>query len=299
MLPGQETRCSLTGMDLCGTGGDLYFILLSGLSFTFVLHLLSGEQSRGRRVLLKVFAKWVELPLLRIIYEACRGRLRFLTRRSPARTLMGAAVALPFAKYMDTGVPVPKKHVMKLIETLDGPIAVGDCRCRLAKKTCGHPMLTDMVFRTGAEAWLWAFPDNYRPIEKEEAKRIVNQCAELGMFHMVFIHCSSSSHVNEYVICNCCECGCKVHLLNRTVGQRWFPLPDGGFRSFLEADKCDLCGECVEACPFDAIRMRESGIEVADCFGCGVCEQVCQRGAFKTIRVTAGPPWAQEAWRML
>lgn len=262
-------------------------------------HLVSAEDSRFRRLLLKIFARWIEVPLLRLIYEVSLGPLRFLTSTPLRKKLAGAAFTRPFAKWMDTSVPLPAKEVVRLIRAIDGPIAVGDCRCRVAKKTCDHPLLTDIVFRTGAEAWLWAFPDNYRVIEKEEAVRIVEDCAEQGMFQMVFIHCSTARHANEYVICNCCPCGCKVHLLNRTVGQKYFPLPDGGFRSRVDLEKCDLCGECVDKCPFQAISLTDKGIEIADCFGCGLCERVCPKGAFLVRRVNPGPPWAQEAWREL
>ncbi len=262
-------------------------------------HLLSGEQSGGRRLLLKIFARWIEVPVLWAIWVVCRGPLKFLTEVKPFRNLLGATLALPFARYIDTGVPVPAKEVYRMIEAIDGPIAVGDCRCRLAKKTCDHPMETDIVFRTGAEAWLWAFPDNYRVIDKEDAKKIVRECEDLGMFQMVFVHCSGGGHVNEYVICNCCPCGCKVHLLNRTVGQRYFPLPDGGYRTFHDPDACERCGKCAEVCPFEAITLTPSGIEVSGCTGCGLCESVCGKGCYTVSRVNPGPAWAQDAWRLL
>ncbi|MFO8056169.1 MAG: 4Fe-4S binding protein [bacterium] len=274
-------------------------IELMGLFFPafFVLHLFSAEESRGRRLLLKVFARWIEVPLLRLIYEACQGRLSFLTRTTFRRKVLGVFFTRPFGLYMDTGIPVPAREAVRLIQALEGPVAVGDCRCRLAKKTCEHPMRTDIVFRTGAEAWLWAFPDNYHEIDRNEAIKIVEDCAGQGMFPMIFVHCSSASRVNEYVLCNCCTCGCKVHLLNRTVGQEYFPLPDGGFRSFLDEDKCDGCGECVSACPFDAIHPWGGKVRIRDCYGCGVCERVCLHGALALRRVNQGPPWSQPIWR--
>lgn len=262
-------------------------------------HLLSEEQSQGRRALLKVFAKHIELPLLRSIYAVCLGRLRFLTKSSIIRKILGVLITRPFGKYMDTGVPLPAKEAVRLLRILEGKIAVGDCRCRLAVKTCDHPMPTDIVIRSGAEAWLWAFPDNYHVIDKDEAIGIVEECARQDMFPMVFIHCSTASSVNEYVICNCCTCGCKVHLLNRTMGQENFPLRDGGFRSFHDPGKCKRCGRCVDRCPFGAIALEGNLIRITDCYGCGICEQVCENGAYTVKRVEPGPPWAQEAWGML
>jgi len=283
---------------------DLGLNLLSDLfgvvwcSF-MALHFLSSEESRGRRLLLKIFARWIEVPLLWFIWVVCQGPLKFLTEISVFRNILGAAVARPFALYMDTGVPIPTKDLKRLIEKLDGPIAVGDCRCGMAKKTCGHPMRRDIVFRTGHEAFTWAFPDNFEEISKDEAVRIIEDCSARGMFQMVFIHCSTQNHLNEYVICNCCPCGCKVHLLNRTVGQEYFPLRDGGFRSRHYPEKCEKCGDCVDKCPFNAISMSDDGIKTEDCFGCGVCERACEKGAYTVTQDLPGPPWAQEAWRIL
>ncbi len=262
-------------------------------------HFLSTEESAGRRFLLKIFARWVEVPLLWFIWVVCRGPLSFALKIPGARPVLGTLVTRPFGLWMDTGVPVPTKDVMKMIDALDGRVAVGDCRCRLAKKTCDHPMRADIVFRTGAEAWLWAFPDHYREIGKEEAKKIVLECSEQDMFQMVFIHCSTRTHVNEYVLCNCCACGCKVHLLNRTMGQEYFPMRDGGFRSVHNPDKCERCGKCVEKCPFQAITLTDNGIRIGECFGCGLCERVCENGAYEVIKKLPGPDWSQEAWRAL
>lgn len=44
--------------------------------------------------------------------------------------------------------------------------------------------------------------------------------------------------------------------------------------------KCNLCGECIEQCPFDALAMGENAIEVNDaCRMCGVCVKVCEQEA--------------------
>lgn len=43
-------------------------------------------------------------------------------------------------------------------------------------------------------------------------------------------------------------------------------------------------GECVEACPFDALHMDANGIPVVDpenCTGCGNCEEACPRGVIE------------------
>lgn len=53
---------------------------------------------------------------------------------------------------------------------------------------------------------------------------------------------------------------------------------------FLKYDKekCTLCRACIEKCPFDALTMEETGIEVgAGCKMCGVCVKNCPEGAIR------------------
>lgn len=119
-----------------------------------------------------------------------------------------------------------------MIDALAGPIAVGPCRCRSGHGGCDHPLETDIVIRTGVEAWTRAFPHEYRLIGKDEAKRIVSECGGLGMWQMVFVHCpvnQENEKGNEYVICNCCACGCVPYILNRELGQRVYPLLRGDY----------------------------------------------------------------------
>jgi len=48
------------------------------------------------------------------------------------------------------------------------------------------------------------------------------------------------------------------------------------------ADKCDLCGECAEACPFGCLTVeQEWKHNKATCEGCGVCVAACTKGALK------------------
>jgi ferredoxin len=42
-------------------------------------------------------------------------------------------------------------------------------------------------------------------------------------------------------------------------------------------DKCDFCGACVAVCPFDAIELFESRIEISEerCTDCMLCVWIC------------------------
>jgi Fe-S-cluster-containing hydrogenase component 2 len=47
--------------------------------------------------------------------------------------------------------------------------------------------------------------------------------------------------------------------------------------AIVDAGKCSGCGECVEACPLDAITMQDATAKVDDqaCGDCGACVDVC------------------------
>ena len=48
----------------------------------------------------------------------------------------------------------------------------------------------------------------------------------------------------------------------------------------FDASKCSLCEICINNCPFGALRMAATGIEVSDaCRMCGVCVRDCPSGA--------------------
>lgn len=242
-------------------------------------HIVGGEQSPLRLFLMRIFARYLEVPLLYLSYQACVGKLRFLSRFPLTRWLIIYPVAYPFGHWGDTGKPIPTPQLVEKIENLEGRMAVGPCRCRIGHRACGHPMETDVVIRTGTRVWMEAFPDDYREIDKDEAISIVLECAGLGMFHMVFLHCLVGGAVNEYVICNCCTDGCVPYILNRSLGQEVYPLVRGDWKVEVDPRACNRCGMCVMVCPFSCRELADGVPRVNDCYGCGLCAAYCPTGA--------------------
>ncbi len=53
---------------------------------------------------------------------------------------------------------------------------------------------------------------------------------------------------------------------------------------FFNKQKCNLCGQCVEACPFKALEAGNEGIEVnAACKMCRICIKKCPLGAISLL----------------
>lgn len=52
----------------------------------------------------------------------------------------------------------------------------------------------------------------------------------------------------------------------------------------INQELCTFCGQCVTACPYDAVRLTDAGPVIARpeaCSYCGVCEEICPEGAIR------------------
>ena len=66
----------------------------------------------------------------------------------------------------------------------------------------------------------------------------------------------------------------------------------------FNAELCDLCGECVEKCPFGALIMEENGLTVSEkCRMCGVCVKVCPVRAITFEQRPQRNPAEKSKWR--
>jgi NAD-dependent dihydropyrimidine dehydrogenase PreA subunit len=243
-----------------------------------IFHNVGSEGGTAQRTGLYVLARYLELPFLWLSYRLLRGKWKRAGNIPVIRRIFAKLIVAPVARHVDTGSPMPYREVLKHIDALEGAIAVGTCRCRITNNGCGHALETDIVVRTGEHAFSKAFPNVYRPISKEQAKKIVLDCHDSGLFPMVFYHCPSTGDA-EYAICNCCECGCAICILNRELGDDIFPLKHGGWVAVTDKDKCTGHGACVAICPFNAREVVGGNAVTRNCFGCGLCEDACPENA--------------------
>lgn len=133
--------------------------------------------------------------------------------------------------------------------------SVSDCSCRTAREVmgegCGH-LKEDMCIQMGHAAEYYIRTNRGREITREEAFEIIRRAEENGLMHQIP---NTDGPGKTHAICNCCGCAC---LSLRTAGM--FLNNDmvrSNYISQVDQDKCVACGECVENCPVNALKLGQ------------------------------------------
>ncbi|MCK4786354.1 MAG: 4Fe-4S binding protein, partial [Desulfobacteraceae bacterium] len=171
-------------------------------------------------------------------------------------------------------------HMMESVIQQATVFAVCHCSCRMVARlrgmSCEHPTEVCMKFDEVAQYVI----DRKlgREITREKAREIIRQSEEAGLVHFVDNAIGDIKHN-----CNCCGCACwNVGSIKRRKIPRDMLMATYFIRE-TDEEECTGCGECVEACPVDAIQM-EDNIPMVDedwCIGCGVCVAKCPAEAAK------------------
>lgn len=133
--------------------------------------------------------------------------------------------------------------------------SVSDCSCRTAREVmgegCGH-LKEDMCIQLGHAAEYYIRTGRGKQIAKEEAFEIIKRAEENGLMHQIP---NLDGFGKTHAICNCCGCSC---LSLRTAGM--FLNNDmvrSNYVSHIDKEKCVACGECVQVCPVNALKLGQ------------------------------------------
>ena len=134
-------------------------------------------------------------------------------------------------------------------------ISVGPCSCRRSRRLmgegCGH-LEEDMCLYLNDNAISFSKNGEHRLITKEEAYEILRRAESNGLVHEVN---QALGFDDVTAICNCCGCSCYALRIAEL-----FRSPNGVSSNFIarvDKDKCVACGQCVENCQTNAVRLGQ------------------------------------------
>lgn len=139
-------------------------------------------------------------------------------------------------------------------------ISVGPCSCRRARRLmgegCGH-LEDDMCIYLNDNARNFVKMGAHRAVTKEEAYEILKRAEDNGLVHEIN---QTPGFDDTAAICNCCGCSCfGLRIAN------YFKRPQdiaSNFKAKVDPEKCVACGQCVENCQVNALKLGEKLCEL-------------------------------------
>lgn len=133
--------------------------------------------------------------------------------------------------------------------------SVSPCSCRASRTSindgCGH-LADEMCVQMGKGAEHYIRSGRARRITREEALEIVLRAEENGLMHDIP---NIEEAGDSAAICNCCACACFGLRAGLMFGAR--DAIRSNFVAEIDEAKCVACGQCVETCPGNALRLGQ------------------------------------------
>ncbi|MEA5152473.1 MAG: FAD-dependent oxidoreductase [Oscillospiraceae bacterium] len=139
-------------------------------------------------------------------------------------------------------------------------ISVGPCSCRRSRRLmgegCGH-LEEDMCMYLNDNAINFSKTGEHHLISKEEAYEVLKRAEDNGLVHEIN---QAPGFEEASAICNCCGCSC----FSLRIAEM-FRKPDGmrsNFKAVVDKNNCVACGQCVENCQTNALRLGQKLCEI-------------------------------------
>ena len=176
---------------------------------------------------------------------------------------------------------MPYDRVKEIVRS-QKTIALANCICRKERRLAGHECnhVDDVCLVFSHMARFYVENGLARFITADEAVDALDRAERDGLVH------SPLNAQRPMGMCNCCGCCCGV-----LRGITQFKLPSSkvirsDFYCSCDPAACSGCGECVERCQVNAIRVEDevATVDRGQCIGCGLCVSTCLTGALTLAR---------------
>ena len=191
--------------------------------------------------------------------------------------------AIPTAKSI-TSEPkqVAIEQVTDWIDKYYPSLSCAPCQCRKARRIngdLGHDIEGEYCIQLGEFAESCIRAGKSRRITREEARAIVDDAEKKGYVH---IYTNMYGKDKSIFICNCYWSSCAGML------STWYSstpnMASNNFRSVVDKDKCVACGQCVEVCPVNAVKLGQ---------------KLCEKNPIqiKPTIIAGDPEYGENAWK--
>ena len=189
----------------------------------------------------------------RAFEEYTRLRIAPIAPNLPMGT--GMMRVIPIQSAIDGNMKaVPYERLSYYLDKYD-TFSLSDCSCRRSRRIlnqgCGH-LEKDMCIQMGTGAEYYIRTGRGRQVSRKEVEEILKKAEEAGLMHQM----PNIEGLGETAaICNCCACSCFAMRVATL-----FNTPDAirsNYVSQVDTDKCVACGQCVENCPTNALRLGQ------------------------------------------
>jgi len=167
----------------------------------------------------------------------------------------GLMKVIPIESALDgTSKVVPSEEISTYVENAR-VISVSDCSCRTSREEnnegCGH-LKEDMCIQLDDAAEYYIRTGRAREIDKAEAYDILARAERDGLMHQIP---NTEGEGHTHAICNCCYCSC--YALRAATMYNNPDMVRSNYTAQVDQSLCVGCGECVDVCPTNAIKLGE------------------------------------------
>lgn len=242
--------------------------------------LMRGTDTPRDRKFAKMIESFMEGDMAELARAAFRDpeTAKQLIPVPPARTIT-VEQGLP------PGTQVHSFEKLSQLVEQETSFAAAKCYCRhhayLVGKPCkvsGIPEYSCLAF--GAAADYVAERRFGKKITKEEAYQILEATEKAGL-----VHNTSNLRDSTVFVCNCCGCCCGFLKSMEWMGTNAM-LSFSNFRVQADTAECVGCGDCVERCQVEALRLVDDVVSADEskCLGCGNCVSACPTNCLTMVR---------------
>ena len=279
VLDGLASRAIL--LDVAGRRRQ-YYVLPPPMAGFFEFSMMRTRGDIDQKLLAELYYRYitVEEDFIKALFVRGETQLGRTFVHEPA--LLGQEDRKPVLTSEDALHVMDYERASEVILTASHR-GIGLCYCRHKMehlgRACSAPLDICMTFNTTAASLI---RHGYaRAVDVAEGMDLLRQAHDRGLVQF-------GENVRQQVsfICNCCSCCCEAMIAARRFGILR-PVHTTNFEPEV-LDSCSGCGDCVAACPVEAMALvsvhdpahpkrKKAKVEASICLGCGVCVRACAK----------------------